>query len=204
MKFGFRIKCMKSQSLCILLFASTIFCVAPLVNAADVDCLANRSGQNLNDYEQICKSALNGSAESQHELGLRFEYGRGVEQDDVSAVYWYEKSADQGYSSAQYRLAVLIDNGWGHPIDKEKAFDLYKSAALKGHELAQHDLAFMYFEGSGIDKDLVQAYKWLKIAVLSGNPLMQKHLRKVRQEMTSHEIKVAEIYASKWQGYPGI
>ena len=192
------------RSLLIGSCAIALWCSLPAVTAEDFDNSSNGNIAASDLVKQIRKSALSGSAASQYELGLLFEYGRGVEQDDSTAVLWYGKSADQNYASAQYRLAVLIDNGWGHPVDKEKAFGLYESAAERGHELAQYDTAIMYFKGSGVLRDRVQAYKWLKIAELSGSSLMQKHLRRVAKEMSADEIKKAEYFAKHWIEEPSI
>lgn len=136
--------------------------------------------------------ALAGSAKSQFEVGLIYEYGRGVTQSDSIARCWYEASASQHHPDAQYRLGVLLDNGWGVEEDDAKAFESYKLASHGGHALAQHDLAMMYFYGTGTARDLVQAYRWLKIANLSGSDLMLKHLRLVAAEMTPLEIDRAE------------
>jgi len=149
---------------------------------------------------QVLQLAIGGSASAQYELGLRYEYGRGVSQDDVSAVYWYKQSATQEFVNAQYRLAILYDNGWGTAPDKQKALTLYRTAAEKGHTMAQHDLAIMYFEGSEAPRSPLQAYKWLKIAVVGGNPLMEKHLRMIATEMSEDEVKTAEYLANEWLG----
>jgi len=149
-------------------------------------------------HKQLLQAAMNGSASAQYELGLIFEYGTGVSQDDTVAIYWYAKSAEQKYTDAQYRSAVLYENGWGVKPDKTVAFDLYKLAASAGHELAQHDLAIMYFQGSGTSRNLVQAYKWLKIAVINGSTLMQKHLAMVSLEMSLDEIALANQLADHW------
>lgn len=150
------------------------------------------------EHVPLYRAALEGSAEAQFELGLLFEYGRDVNQDDSIAADWYEMAAAQQFSNAQYRLAILFDNGWGIEADQKKAFTLYESAAQNGHELAQHDVAIMYFEGAGVNKNPLQAYKWLRIAVLSGSALMQKHLNIVALELSPHEIKVAENLANEW------
>jgi len=149
-------------------------------------------------HQALYDSASSGSAASQYELGVMFEYGRGVEQDDAKAVFWYEKSAAQFFTDALYRLAILSDNGWGTPSDKEQALGLYTAAAERGHVLAQHDLAIMYFQGADAPKSVMQAYKWLKIAVASGEPLMEKHLRMVAESMSADEIGVAEYLAEEW------
>jgi len=131
-------------------------------------------------------------------VGLLYEYGKSVDQDDAIALSWYEKSALQNHSGAQYRLAVMLDNGWGSVTDKPRAFKLYEAAANRGHELAQYDLAIMYFNGVGTNKDRVQAYKWLKIAVLNGSPLMQKHLARVADEMSADEVAAGDQLAQEY------
>jgi len=169
-----------------------------VLNANTVDDTSTTVSHQSLSHEQLQTLAQSGSASAQYELGLTFEFGRGVTQDDTIAVYWYEKSAAQYFPDALYRLAILYDNGWGLVSNKEKALNLYKTAAEKGHVLAQHDVAIMYFQGSGTSRNLVQACKWIKIAVASGNPLMQKHLKLVEKEMSQQEIKLAEVMAEEW------
>ncbi len=149
-------------------------------------------------HDKLAQMAEAGDAVSQYELGLLHEYGRGQQQNDSIAVYWYLQAAKQNHRDAQYRLAVLSDNGWGQPVNRHDALRFYRSAAENGHELAQHDLAIMYFTGSGTPKNLLEAYKWLKIATVSGNPLMEKHLRLVAAEMSDIEINLAEELVQRW------
>ncbi len=198
MKAGVRKKPEIWRLLFIVFCAVAICCFSSFVLASGTDNAATVQSLNSDQIEQLKHSAEQGSAESQFELGVLFEYGRGVEQDDLQAAHWYEKSATQGFPEGLYRLAILLDNGWGQAINKERAFKLYKSAAEKGHTLAQHDVAIMYFQGSGVSKDIVQAYKWLKIADLSGNPLMAKHLKRIKRHMTFDEVEQAEFFANQW------
>ena len=142
--------------------------------------------------------AQRGHVQAQYQLGVIYEYGRGVRADDRQAVAWYHKAAQQGSAAAQYRLAVLHDNGWGIPRDDAKAVHWYRRAAVQGHTLAQHDLAFMYWAGRGVNKDKVQTYMWLSIAVGGGSVLMGKHLRRVAAAMTPAEIAEAERLARDW------
>ena len=43
----------------------------------------------------------------QYFLGVMYERGKGVLQDDKEAVKWYTKSAEQGFAKAQYNLGVM-------------------------------------------------------------------------------------------------
>ncbi len=48
--------------------------------------------------------AEQGVAEARYNLGVMYEKGHGVLQDDAEAVRWYRKAAEQGYAKARYNL----------------------------------------------------------------------------------------------------
>jgi len=52
------------------------------------------------------RAADEGFAEAQCNLGLMFEYGRGVVESDEKAAVWLKKSADQGHAKAQHNLGI--------------------------------------------------------------------------------------------------
>ncbi len=54
-----------------------------------------------------------GDAAAQYNLGLMYDFGRGVAEDDGEAVKWYRRAAEQGYASAQLGLGVMYDHGRG-------------------------------------------------------------------------------------------
>jgi TPR repeat protein len=54
-----------------------------------------------------------GSAEAQALVGYMYEYGRGVPQNAVVAVNWYQCAAEQGNPLAQYQLGLLYNKGQG-------------------------------------------------------------------------------------------
>ena len=47
------------------------------------------------------------------QLGLMYDKGEGVPQDDDEAVKWYRKAADQGDASAQNNLGLMYEFGRG-------------------------------------------------------------------------------------------
>ena len=149
----------------------------------------------LSEWRPLAK---HGDARAQFDLGIMYEYGRGVVQNDVEALNWYRKAANQNVAAAQYRLAVLHENGWGVAQNHAEAVKWYSKAAAQGHALAQHDLAFMYFEGTGVPQDYIRAYMWLKISVVQGNSLMVKHLNLVAKNLTVTQIGKAQELARVW------
>ena len=63
------------------------------------------------DYQQAFnwyqKSANQGYATAQYNLGVMYRDGQGVRQDYQQAFNWYQKSANQGYAAAQNNLGVM-------------------------------------------------------------------------------------------------
>ena len=53
--------------------------------------------------------AETGDASAQNRLGLIYQNGEGVPQDDAEAIKWYLKAAEHGYTAAQNNL------GWDVP-----------------------------------------------------------------------------------------
>ena len=53
------------------------------------------------------KSAEGGSAMGQYDLGLCYQYGRGVKRDRDTARYWFQKAADQGLEEAKEKLKKI-------------------------------------------------------------------------------------------------
>ena len=179
-------------------FSLLLFAAPAPAQTYDDAAAAYRAGNLDTAVSQLRLLANDGHARAQYDLGLVYEYGRGVGRDDAEAVKWYRKAATQEIAVAQYRLAVLQENGWGTEENDTEAVKWYRAAAVQGHALAQHDLAFMYMAGTGVQQSHVHAYMWLRIAVAQGNGFITKHLHHVRKKMTDVEVLEAEKLAQAW------
>ena len=69
-----------------------------------------------------------------------YDNGRGVEQDDEQAVFWYRKAAEQGDATAQCYLGCDVRSGHGVEQDDEQAVFWYRKAAEQGDANAQYNL----------------------------------------------------------------
>mmetsp|Transcript_21032 Transcript_21032/g.24861 ORF Transcript_21032/g.24861 Transcript_21032/m.24861 type:complete len:151 (-) Transcript_21032:655-1107(-) len=78
---------------------------------------------------------------SQMALGMIYEYGYGVEQDDEEALKWYQMSADQKLIEGQTRVARMMRDGRGtkRPNDK-KALQVFRDAARGGNAEAFYNI----------------------------------------------------------------
>jgi TPR repeat protein len=102
----------------VLLLSSALFC----------------SGTGIDDWR---KDAEQGRAFAQYYLGLMYDDGEGVAEDNVEAVKWYRKAAEQGYSFAQFKLGQMYAMGKGVAQDYVEAVKWYRNAAEQGHWDAQ-------------------------------------------------------------------
>lgn len=156
---------------------------APKVIAKqESDRAANKPGQNVkeeayrayrqNQYAQSAalyrQCADMGNDACQLALGVQYEYGQGLPQDDRQAVSWYRKAADQGNAVAQKALGVMHELGKGVPENWPEAFRLYALSAAHYNEGAFH-AGRMYEFGMGVPQNRAVAIGWFKKAADMGH-----------------------------------
>lgn len=147
---------------------------------------------------ELLNKASAGDAEAQFELGVCYDFGYGVYENDLEAVIWYHLAAMQGHVEAQYFLACAYDEGKGIDRDPKEAFSLYKKAALQGHTLAQYNLGVCYFSGEGVKRDNQEAYYWLLIAASNGDDTARESLGDVGQQLTPEQRTQTQSRALDW------
>ena len=95
-------------------------------------CFASTDEEYVKSLE---RDALNGDAEAQTILGIRYEDGDGVEQNYAKAREWYEKAANQGHVDAQLFLGIMYEDGNGVRQNFATAKEWYKKACDNGDRL---------------------------------------------------------------------
>ena len=68
---------------------------------------------DVSGFRETLQLAERGNVQAQFNLGMMYENGQGVRQDDAEALRWYRKAAEQGYAKAQYNLGLMYANGHG-------------------------------------------------------------------------------------------
>ncbi len=154
------------------------------------------------DYAAALKEfrplAEQGDAAAQTFLGVMYENGEIVPQDDAEAARWYRLAAEQGFSVAQMSLGLMYYNGRGVPQDDAEAMRWYRLAAEQGDADAQTGLGFMYDNGTGVPQDYVQAHMWFNLAASGGNEDGRGNRDTVAQQMTPAQIAEAQRLAREW------
>ena len=87
------------------------------------------------------RSAEQGYALAQCNLGASYAKGWGVEKDDAQAVAWYRRSAEQGNAKAQRNLGVMYKNGRGVPKDWKAAAHWLRIAIISAKTQSNQELA---------------------------------------------------------------
>ncbi len=120
--------------------------------------------------------AEQGNAEAQYKLGVAYDNGEGVRQNDKEAVLWYRRAADQGFAKAQNSLGLAYFKGRGVPQNYAEAVKWYRKAVEQGNALAQNSLGVAYYYGRGVPQNYEEAVKWVRKAVEQGDDLAQFNL----------------------------
>ena len=140
-----------------------------LLNTTFLLIIGFSGGVSGQDFQETKRLAERGLAFAQVNLGLMYDNGEGVPENDAEAVRWYRLAAEQGYASGQYNLALMYDLGEGIPEDDAEAVRWYRLAAEQGNASAQFNLGNIYFNGTGVPENEAEAVKWYRLAAEQGN-----------------------------------
>ncbi len=94
-----------------------------------------QSTLDVTDPNTLLALAQQGHPVAQFNLGVKYDFGQGVEKDPVQAVRWYRLAAAQGHGGAQFNLAGMYFEGLGVPRDLVRAtmwFTLSAEAGVGG------------------------------------------------------------------------
>lgn len=103
-------------------------------------------------------------AAAQCEVGEKYYYGDGVEQDFYEAAKWFRKAAKQENNVAKAWLGDIYYYGRGVNKDYVEARNWYLQAA-DDNAYAQVKIGILYCLGLGVDVDYAEAKRWFQRAV---------------------------------------
>ena len=157
---------------------------------------AAQSGDFKTALAEWTPLAEQGHASGQYNLGVMYDEGYGVPENDKTAVKWYTKAAEQGHASGQYNLGVMYERGRGVPENDKTAVKWYTKAAEQGYGDAQTNLGFMYQYGDGVLTDYRRAYMWYNLGSYNGNELGGENKDNLAKEMTPADLSKAQDMSS--------
>lgn len=117
-------------------------------------------------------AALRGDKVAQFQIGVIYERGIGIEQNQTQAAQWYEESARQGYVDAQYNIGIMYASGRGVAKDEGLAM-MWLARAAKQKDTESRKLLLKIIDG-GLDDDKQSDVK--KTAVNKSENIEQKSI----------------------------
>ncbi|MCH9715744.1 MAG: SEL1-like repeat protein, partial [Gammaproteobacteria bacterium] len=103
------------------------------------------------------------------DLGLIYQYGKGLPVDNNKAEELYLKAAEHGHVRAMVQVAGIYLHDSGKFRHEKIAADWYEKAAKQGDRDALYQLGHMSEKGQGISKDMRKAVDYYQSAVDKGN-----------------------------------
>jgi len=136
----------------------------------------------------LIREANSGDPLAQHELGIRYLLGEGVEADTVKAAKWIKSAADHGVTAAKYNYAILLINGWGTEWDPFRAFKFFKEAAEEGMSPAQYAVGLLYTDNLIVKRNWGKAYSWISKSAEKGNEDAEETLKEIKAKVPEAKI----------------
>ena len=118
--------------------------LAVLVAPARADFQDGVKAYNQGDYAAALKQwkplAEGGHGDAQNNLGIMYDQGEAVAEDQAKAVRWFRDAASQGLSDAQNNLGRMYELGRGVDQDTVQAHKWYNIAVAKGNDAARRNV----------------------------------------------------------------
>ena len=152
-----------------MMMVTLMFCLTVGAQSAEKLYQEGKALYDAKDYTKavpkLKAAAEKGHKKAQYRLGLCYDKGKGVAENNALAFQWYSKSAAQDYHKAQYQVGKCYKDGEGVAKDRKKAVEWFTKAAKQDNADAQYQLAKAYLKGKGVPADEAKAKSWLKKAV---------------------------------------
>jgi hypothetical protein len=113
-----------------------LFLLAPFLLATDTQ----------QSFWETYTAALRGDKIAQFQVGVMYEQGNGIEQNQSLAAHWFEESARQGFVDAQYNIAIMYAAGRGVAADEGLAM-MWLSRAAKQKDREARKLLLKIIDG---------------------------------------------------------
>jgi len=119
-------------------------------------------------------------------MGVAYDTGRGVPEDDAEAVKWLTKAAAQDLAIAQGYLGSMYYRGEGVAKDEIMAETWYRRGALRGDLNSQDNMGRLYSQGN-TPKLRAEGYAWFSLAASGGHEGSRRILEKIERRLSDAE-----------------
>ena len=117
----------------------TIFYIISIILITNLG--ASVADEKKKQFEEDCN---NGKTISCYNMGLMYDYGDGVDEDDEKALDFYIKACDKNYYTGCTKAALIYEESKTVKENKKEALKLYTKACGGGDGFACHYVALDY------------------------------------------------------------
>ena len=149
-------------------------------------------------FDLCLRAAKAGSIVAMNEMGVRYQKGSGVRQDNVAAIGWFTLGAQHGQPAALVNLGNCYEVGNGVRQDFDLAGRNYAAAAKQNFGPAQFLLGEMIEKGKGTEVNLAHAYVLYTRAGAQKNAEAAKRAEAIKAKLTPAQLdEVAKLLRSE-------
>ncbi len=131
------------------------------------------------------RKAVAGDPVAQHEIGIRYLIGRGVQADTAKGAYWISKAAAQNLVPARFNLGILCYNGWGVPWNPFESYRQFLWCAEHDMPEAEFTIGQFYTQNLIVPADMDKAVEWIEKAARAGYAPAEKALAEIKRRVPS-------------------
>jgi hypothetical protein len=140
------------------------------------------------DYNQL------GPLSNIHHLGYCYQYGIGIEKNEIRAFQLYKEAVEKGHIISKYDLGRCYQKGIGTEKNVIKAFELYGEAAQHGHITSTYELGECYQYGIGTEINKIKAFEFYKKAAEKGHIISKYNLGRCYQYGIGTEVNKTKAF----------
>ncbi len=123
--------------------------------------------------------AASGDASSGLYVGVLYDTGFGVAQNEAEALRWYERAGAAGNPTAMLNAAIMLDAGRAGAPDPQAAAAWYERAAARGVGRAEYNLALLLEFGAAGSRRGERAVQLYRAAASHGIAAAREHLARL-------------------------
>ena len=142
-------------------------------------------------FDFCFRAAQAGSVVAMNEMGVRYQKGAGVRQDNVAAIGWFTLAGQHGLPAALVNLGNCYEVGNGVRQDLDQAGRNYSAAARLNFGPAEFLLGQLFEQGKGTEVNLTHAYVLYTRASAQKNAEAAKRAEAIKARLTPAQLEEA-------------
>jgi hypothetical protein len=140
---------------------------------------AEKAAQWQKDLPHLLERAEASDPKALVDLGNRYSFGEGVEQDLAHAFGLYLRAAEAGSTDGMFNVAACYRLGDGVEKNLLKAAEWYERALVKDKFFAPFALGELYSTPGGLPPDNEKAIAYFQVALANGHQDARRELRRL-------------------------